>query len=231
MWRPQQLRYYVYVSDAKVDMLYAQIPARLRSRIAAELKIDLKVISASLSSKDREENRFSKLALVGCFIRKHMELGSIDEPQSYFSGSLRMRWGPAYNGQIVYFGGVTDRTVLGLAGSRRHVITSTGDSAVPEGGMSGAPDLIALLRNADPNIIASAESVQPPALGDQLGEREARAIYSASVGMQGSVQELEFIAKRLATRRADPESRTDANAYDRAKTILLGTPLYVAQSD
>ena len=41
------MRYYVYVSDSKVDMLYSQMPRGIRDRIAAELKIDLKVISAS----------------------------------------------------------------------------------------------------------------------------------------------------------------------------------------
>lgn len=203
MWRHPQLRYYVYVSDAKVDMLFAQIPPRLRNRIAAELKLDLKVVSASVSPKDREENRFSKLALVERYVRKHVELGSVDEPRAYFAGSLRMRWGPLYDGRIVYFGGVTDRTVLGLAGSRRHVVTSMGDSQVYEGGGSGAPDLIALLRSADPNIIGPSESAHPPTTGDQLGEWEAKAIHSASVGMHGSVQELEFIAKRLGVRSAE----------------------------
>ena len=38
------LRFYVYVSDAKVDMLLAQIPQGLMKRFAAELTIDLKLL-------------------------------------------------------------------------------------------------------------------------------------------------------------------------------------------
>ena len=58
------MRYYVYVSDSKVDMLYSQMPSGLRDRIAAELKIDLKVVSVSVSGRRSEETRYSKLQLV-----------------------------------------------------------------------------------------------------------------------------------------------------------------------
>lgn len=88
--------------------------------------------------------------------------------------------------------------------------------------------MIALLRSADPNIIGPSESAHPPTTGDQLGEWEAKAIHSASVGMHGSVQELEFIAKRLGVRSAEAEVGTE---YDYTKATLLGTPIYVAQSD
>lgn len=39
--RAEQMRYYVYVSDTKLDMLYPQIPAKLAARLAWELKLEL----------------------------------------------------------------------------------------------------------------------------------------------------------------------------------------------
>ena len=35
------MRYYVYASAAKIDMLYSQIPQKLLTRIVGELKLDL----------------------------------------------------------------------------------------------------------------------------------------------------------------------------------------------
>jgi hypothetical protein len=230
MRQPRKLKYYVYISDAKVDMLFAQIPVKLRNRIAADLTIDLKILSASISSKTSEETRYSRTALVEEFLRKHNELGTVDDPKAYFAGTMFMRWGPLYEGRIVYFGGMTDHTVIGLAGSRKHILTSSGDSEVSLGGGSGAPDLIALLRSADPNIVGPAGLGQLPRGGDQLGW-EADAIYDASTNMSGSVQQLDFVAKRLATRSADPARDSGQEGYRFSKTILLGTPVYVAQAD
>lgn len=231
MRQPRKLKYYVYISDAKVDMLFAQIPAKLRNRIAADLKVDLKIISASITSRASEETRYSRTALVDDFLRKHTDLGTVDDPKAYFAGTMLMRWGPLYDGRIVYFGGMTDDTVIGLAGSRRHILTSAGDSHVNVGGGSGAPDLIALLRNADPNIIGAVGLGHLPSLGDQLGRAEAAAIYTASTSMGGSVQQLDFVAKRLATRGAAPTSDSGQDRQGFGKTILLGTPVYVAQAD
>ena len=45
-----ELRYFLYVSDAKLEMLFDQIPQKLRQRLSGEAKIDLKL--ASLTIKD-----------------------------------------------------------------------------------------------------------------------------------------------------------------------------------
>ena len=39
------MKYYVYVSDAKLDMLSEQVPLPLRQRIAGELKVDVQVFA------------------------------------------------------------------------------------------------------------------------------------------------------------------------------------------
>ncbi|MCI0689871.1 MAG: hypothetical protein L0Y54_21920 [Sporichthyaceae bacterium] len=56
------MKYYLYVSDRKVDMLFDQIPRRLRRRLAAEAKVDLKVASVTLTSAHDDHTRYSKLA-------------------------------------------------------------------------------------------------------------------------------------------------------------------------
>lgn len=62
------LRFYVYVSDAKVDMLLAQIPHGLMKRFAAELTIDLKLLRLSVTSREAPDRRFDRAALLSSFL-------------------------------------------------------------------------------------------------------------------------------------------------------------------
>ena len=104
------MKYYVYVSDSKVDMLLSQIPHEVKKKIAAEFKFDLKLLSVSRKSEtESEENRFSRLDAVVTFIRQYGNLGSSDEPDEYIQDELLMRWGPYGSdpkSPLVYFGGV-----------------------------------------------------------------------------------------------------------------------------
>ena len=95
------MKFYVYVSDTKVDMLYAQISPRARNSIATQLKIDLKLLSATFSEEPREATRFSKLQLVTEFIDKHEKVGTVDEPDHYFKGIMYLRWGPSEDTPMV----------------------------------------------------------------------------------------------------------------------------------
>ena len=113
-------------------MLYSQIPKKMRDRIAVELGINLGMFSLNVKGKENEEKtplqtRIEKLRLVVNYIEKNMEVGTVDQPKTYFKGSLPMRWG-LYRAQhlgqadkgIVYFGGETAETILGLGA---HYIT------------------------------------------------------------------------------------------------------------
>jgi hypothetical protein len=215
-------KYYEYVSDSKVDMLFASVPVSLRERFAAELKIDLRLVSATVTERPREETRYSKLAVVLRYFQKEVEVGSVDDPAAYFQGTLVMRWGPISNGRAIYFGGVTERTVLGMGGSRKHVLHSAGDSTVPDPGGSATAELIDVLRAADPSIAGMSRSRQPT-ITEGLGEFEAEAIYTATTGMDGIGQRLEFLARRVAV--------ASGEIIGIPQRILLGTPIYVAQAD
>src|SRR5687768_4399156 len=89
------MKYYVYISDAKVDMLLAQIPHDAKQRLATEFRFDLKLLSAARKTEtESEDNRFTRLDAVVTFIREFGNLGTVDAPDEYFEGSLEMRWGP-----------------------------------------------------------------------------------------------------------------------------------------
>jgi hypothetical protein len=215
-----EMKFYVYVSTTKVDMLYEQIPAKTRDKIATELKIDLKVVSTTFSEAPAEPTRFSKLKLVTEFIEKNAEVGTVDQPRSFFSGTMDMKWG-AFNrhGQptgLVYFGGMTDHTVLGLGGSEKHVIGGIGNSEATASA-SLMPVLIRILSSEFPysdDLASTARDDDPVSHGTLL------AVRNATEKMRGPSQNLEFLAKRLVESREIDE--------DDKKTVLLGSPIYVA---
>jgi hypothetical protein len=89
----RELKYYLYISDSKLSMLYDQLPERTRSKLAAELKIDLKVISATVKKGETQQNQLSKLEVLVEYLNESEEVGSIELPGKYFSGCLPMRWG------------------------------------------------------------------------------------------------------------------------------------------
>ena len=63
-------------------------------------------------------------------------IGTIDEPKEYFAGAMSMRWGSCIfpfvpqltPSPLVYFGGTTETTVVGLGGSAKHVIGEVGSA-------------------------------------------------------------------------------------------------------
>ena len=117
--------YYAYVSDEKVEMLRGSIPRQIRERIAVELKLDLKIVSASLSAKPTLEDRYQQARVVAEYLRNEDLVGSIEEPNEYFAGTMLMHWGP-YGGygdsSMVFFAGEQDDVCVGLGGSMRHAI-------------------------------------------------------------------------------------------------------------
>ena len=120
------MKYYIYISDTKVDMLFAQIPTNILKKITAELNINLGMVSVSLKERQNEQTRFHKVEVVNNYINEHLEVGDIDNPKTYFKDTVPMMWGtlpvtPEGQGQLrknfVYFQGGTKQTKFGLGGS------------------------------------------------------------------------------------------------------------------
>ena len=208
-----KMKYYIYVSDTKVEMLYSQIPRHLRETVATELKIDLKFLSTTFSEDPTQETRYSKLEIVTKNIERSSVIGTVDKPGTYFQGTMRLRWGPfePFN-EMIYFGGRTAHTILGLAGSTQHLISRIGSSEFSMG-ISEAPNILRVLLTLDnPEKDASETSIDD----DELG-----LVAKATGLMKGPEQRLEFLAKRLIEGYARKENAR----------IVLGSPIYVALAE
>jgi hypothetical protein len=222
----QEMKYYIYISPIKVDMLYAQIPQGLKSKIATKLTIDLKLIKTEFSEKQSQENLFSKLKIVTDYLDQGEELGTVDNPKAYFRGELPMRWGPYGMGYgkeepIVYFGGITNKTIVGLGGSNQHVIGNPGSSLAFSDSL--APMLISVLTKE--LGLASKEGKYEFENQDFLA---LEAVAGGTHSMRGPKQKIQFIAKKLIFSQ---DLETDFRSNWEGRGVLLGSPIYAALAD
>jgi hypothetical protein len=227
------MKYYIYISDSKVDMLLPQVPHDVKKKVAMEFGIDLKVLVAKLKREEEsEENRISRLETVVKFIKGYEKVGTVDEPDQYVEDTLPMRWGPYPTfghpePSVVYFGGETDRTVFGLGGSLHHVMGNVGTSQ-SSASASVAPFLLSYLSK---DLAASgAEAKGDETSGAQTHSDEKLAllaVHLATRDLKGPQQRLEFLAKRLL-QGPSPHPEGDPRA---GMQVLLATPLYAALAD
>lgn len=247
------LKYFVYVSDTKVDMLYGQIPRGLKRKIAAELKIELHFFGTSIKSRDPEETRYSKLSVVTDYLEKHADIGSVDNPASYFKGTLEMNWGnvggESASEHVVFFVGRTEKTILGLGGSPWHVLGNVRPTSPGDINSSGAYLLYALSQDLELRDAAlakwaserirdaSQEYLKSRALGMVVSAWRSLTYNMGTLGLapgmkapQFPTQRLEFLAKRLL-HGGVPEVTADGYRPSADRWVLLGTPIYVAQAD
>ena len=120
------LKYYVYISGTKVEMLYSQIPPAFLKGAEAEFKINLGVISTSLKGRGPEEARElpARVAAVSSYLRDQSEVGTAENPKGWIEGVLSMRWGCVreYASDIAFFGGIVGTTTVALLGSSESII-------------------------------------------------------------------------------------------------------------
>jgi hypothetical protein len=212
------VRFFVYISDSKVDMLYAQIPSKLRQRIAGELKLDLKVLAVTLRELPSDENRYSRLTLLTNYLTREADIGTADAPEAYIQDTFEMTWGhQSVQDPLVYFAGETESSLVLLWGSAKHLVGSAPDPAMVGGG-SLAPKMINAALGGLPLPVAA----DPPEIAAERLERLSSLARTAIERREGSVNRLEFLARRLVYRSATRPA---------GKVLLLGSPIYVAFAD
>lgn len=221
-------RYYLYVSDAKVDMLLSQIDPGYQRRRAAEFSVNLTVVGVKRSTENPGTDRVARLERVARYLDEHADVGSVEKPGQFFRGLLPMRWGivPTTDEQsLVYFGGRTEDTIVGLGGSPFHVIGAAPPEPTPRGfgGSSTMPALLAGLVDDEAEPVPGT-----PDDGDDAAEVAALAsVHQAGTRLRGPTQNVEFLAKRLLS-GPSPYPELDGRP---GMTVLLGSPLYVALVD
>jgi hypothetical protein len=218
----KKLKDYVYISDTKVDILFGQIAEPMLKNITATLGLDLKFIKLSVSGDvgRRHEHRVQRLETVLDYMEKSSGFGTVDQPDSYVKEpNLNMKWGEIEGdvASALFFAGITDRTVVALGGSPKHLIGQNGSATTT---VSHSHMLLKCLRGIIGDNEKRAASRTHSSDDDSL-----YVIEDVVRDMKGPRESMEFVAKRLLF------GRTQRRSADKVidKRVLLATPLYVAR--
>ena len=166
------LKYFIYVSDAKLEMLHPQL------------------LGTSKYS-DLGENRYTKLKSIIKNLEERGRVGTIDNPKSYFKGVLPMRWGLMDDSLL--FVGETDHKVICMGGSSQHITGS--QHANPLISYRNHPSLTNhIVFNLQQLTHASdISSEEEESASNELAWLIAKALRV----MEGPIEKLEFFAKKL----------------------------------
>lgn len=223
-------KYYIYISDAKIEMLLPQIPHELKKKVANEFKLSFKIFEIGHKSEsESEDSRSARLQSVVEYLRSGDQVGSVDQPSEYIEGTLPMKWGPyvllSPNFQaadpnadrarrptdFVLFGGATEKTFCGLVGSARHLVGSVASK-------DGAEDYAGSAMPAAMHYLEELAS----GLGITHSDDTLNSMGSLLDRLRGPAQRLEFVAKRLLEGSVKSGPRTQC---------VLASPLYVALAE
>jgi hypothetical protein len=220
------LKYYLYVSEVKLDMLYSQVASSAKEKKSVEWGLDLKALKGTRKFESEDQpDRDDKLKAVIQALEHSQIVGTVDEPKEYVKGTLPMRWGiyrdagrPTEEPPLVYFGGRTEQTVFGFGGSSRHVEGNAGCAAT--GSRSVTPFLVTHLLEGMQTEGWNAHRTR----GTNDEESTCEAIVLATDNIRPPDQNLEFFSKTLLQCRF-PDSKSGRKGIIR---VLLGGPLFVA---
>ena len=200
------MKYYYYISDAKVNMLLPQIGDVRIKKISKSLGVDFKVFSVKRDVEYETDDRIARLEAVVSFIREFGELGTVDKPDKYIEDSLPMT-SIMLQGEIAYFTGSLGGTVIGLGGSKKHLIGAETSGSIHLGGSVPNAILKALSES-------SVESLKAYEKDSALFKVKRLCEFSHE---QNPLENLRFMAKRLL--------------MEKNGSVILASPLYVTKED
>jgi len=213
-------RYYLYISDSKIDMLLPQIDPAFVAKRGAEIGVSLSVLSLKRTAERAGNDRTARLERVVRFLHDHGDLGSVDEPGQFFWGMLPVQWGRFPEAvTLVFAGGRAADTVVGLGGSARHLVGSVPNLDPQDATWSHLPPMLDGLASdlEDELVVEAVETTGAPL--DRADKTALATVNRAVSRLAGPAQNVEFVAKRLLHGDLD------------ATHVLLGSPVYIALID
>ncbi|OOQ56659.1 alpha/beta hydrolase [Mucilaginibacter pedocola] len=219
----KKLKYYIYISEAKVTMILAQMNDSEKGEYAVSAGVEV-----NKGSSIEELPLEKRLLIVLEYLNEEGSVGTLSEPRKYFKGQMGLRWGVSVDNftlpnQIVYFTDFNNNLLVGLGGSSRHLVTNLGYDFSPDLNSTTFGILRWLGKELDKDVRGE---FYPNYMRDERSyyRSDLYAMHSLARSSLGPVQELEFVAKRLLATSIKNDDGEDV-------TYLLGTPLYVAMAD
>lgn len=215
-------RYFLYISDAKVDVLLPQVPGAIKKKVAAKLGFDIKLLSGAIETeRSTLDTRVARLCAVESYVLDHDAIGTPSEPSSWIRGEVSARFIGLGEGGILFVAEGAS-WILALGGSAHHLV----GSAKPEQldiPMSFAPQLadrIRFLTEKKAHVILGLPEEHLNLTTKAQGfDAWSELIFSARELAISPAQNIKFLAKRLGFRQY----------WDRQ--VTLASPLYVELAD
>lgn len=240
------MKYYVYLSETKIQMLHAQITLGASRTREASIGFDIKVLKGHVTeARALPESAIPKLVEVIDELRRSELVGTITAPKQYVAGTLRMRWN-TYGSELFYDGLKSPITfwsysdnqnypyegnVMALAGSKHNLLGQQSDGST---GSSSMTDLMTrwFLQNIDDPFDDITEVLKRVELGPD-GNRHslddydvANGAYLAATSGFGVTSNFEFLAKVLHVSDWPQGFRGS-----KTRRVILGSPVFVAYAD
>jgi len=225
------MKYYSYISNTKLDMMFPQIPKPFLEDISGELSVNFGLLKATLKDKGLTSNRLSKLDAVVKYIEKYQGVGELSSPSTYIKGTANMYSVVMDEGMVMFcWCGSNENTqsrddYLLLSGSSQHLI--------------GMDELDMQYTHSITHLVLKRLSRLREA---QAKLEEKMTCENGVCVMQGQESYLEDI-KRWASVRSGPPQKyeylarilinenEDGNSPDSGGNVVLATPIYIAMVD
>jgi len=209
----QEIKYYLYLSKVKVEMLWGQINQNDMEKLTTEMKISLGFFSGGVKSEAKDETIYSQLNLILAYLESKKLIGTIQDPKTFFRGSIPMTFQELNfyrgenDGKMVLFSGCdfNNKCLIGLVGSTSHI---TGMNHIEPASLGYAQQEFWM--KIQDELIPPNETQ----LMNEMYDLDNMIHYQAIRRKDGPPkQNLEFVAKTFVSKEG----------------FLLGSPIYVAE--
>lgn len=225
-------RTYIYYSDDKILRLRRQIPLGRWERVKQRLGgVEVTVLGSGARISmvpPGEETILSSLQRVWVDLDEQGRIDTFDEPEEFVYGKLVFYYGifDMFDPPLFVLAGATDRTIVVLGGQKIHV------RGFRDREIRVAPDAAPIVMEPEvATVLYASEAALPGARTQSLTaapDEDLRAGYAAKMyrdwNWQGNKMEFEVLA------RIELRSRTSPPFVESPKNVLVGTPVFVAQT-
>ena len=220
------MRYFTYISDAKIDMLLPQIPVGKKQKIVANLGFNIAIMKGGVRAETNTlDTRVTRLLAVERYLRDNEPIGHASDANPWIESNGLFATSLYLEGGAVIWSVKDGVSEVLLVGSATHLAASASDRDVraPYSELAGIQSLV--YRFAPENRIYFDGFESWP---DERGHMREDFVWVRNLidyvdnHTQHSKQTIGFMARRLLSETGDNSKR--------GKSLVVASPLYV-QSD